>query len=137
MRIALLSHYFWPELGAPSARLLEMGREWVAQGHDVTVVTNFPNHPTGIVPEAYRGRTFQIEEVHGLRVIRCRTYATPNRGIVLRTVSHLAFMLQAVLQATPHLRGADVLVASSPTLFAVVAAWVISRFSTRGSQAAA
>ncbi len=33
-------------------------------------------------------------------------------------------MLQAVLQATPHLRGTDVLVASSPTLFAVVAAWV-------------
>jgi glycosyltransferase involved in cell wall biosynthesis len=127
LRIVLLSHYFWPELGAPSARLLEMGREWVAQGHAVTVVTNFPNHPTGVVPEAYRGRSFQIEEVHGLRVIRCRTYATPNRGIVLRTVGHLVFMLEAVLQAAPHLRGTDVLVASSPTLFAVVAAWVLSR----------
>jgi glycosyltransferase involved in cell wall biosynthesis len=127
LRIVLLSHYFWPELGAPSARLLEMGREWVAQGHSVTVVTNFPNHPTGVVPEAYRGRRFQIEEVQGLRVVRCRTYATPNRGVVLRTVGHLVFMVQAVLQATPHLRGSDVLVASSPTLFAVVAAWVISR----------
>ena len=104
-----------------------MGREWVAQGHEVTVVTNFPNHPTGVVPETYRGRSFQVEEVHGLRVIRCRTYATPNRGFVLRTLGHLVFMLQAVLQATPHLRGTDVLVASSPTLFAVVAAWVISR----------
>ena len=64
----------------PSARLLEMSREWVAQGHEVTVVTNFPNHPTGVVPEAYRGRSFQVEHVHGLRVVRCRTYATPNRG---------------------------------------------------------
>ena len=45
MKIALLTHYFWPELGAPSARLLEMGREWAAWGHEVTVVTNFPNHP--------------------------------------------------------------------------------------------
>ena len=35
-------------------------------------------------------------------------------------------MVQAVLQATPHLRGSDVLIASSPTLFAVVAAWLIS-----------
>jgi glycosyltransferase involved in cell wall biosynthesis len=126
VRIALLSHYFWPELGAPSARLLEMGREWVAQGHEVTVVTNFPNHPTGTIPDAYRGRSFQIEHVQGLRVIRCRTYATPNRGIVLRTVGHLVFMVQAVWQATPHLRGTDVLVASSPTLFAVVAAWLLS-----------
>ena len=126
MRIALVSHYFWPELGAPSARLLEMGREWVARGHQVTVVTNFPNHPTGVVPEAYRGRSFQVEDVEGLRVLRCRTYATPNRGIARRTLGHLVFMVQSVLQATPHLRGSDVIVASSPTLFAVVAAWLIS-----------
>ena len=126
MRIALLSHYFWPELGAPSARLLELGREWAAQGHEVTVVTNFPNHPTGVMPDAYRGRSFMIEQVQGLRVLRCRTYATPNRGILKRTLGHLVFMAQAVWQATPHLRGTDVLVASSPTLFAVVAAWVIS-----------
>jgi hypothetical protein len=102
-----------------------MGREWVAQGHEVTVVTNFPNHPSGLVPEAYRGRSFQIEQAFGLRVIRCRTYATPNRGILKRTLGHVVFMTQAVLQATPHLRGSDVLVASSPTLFAVVAAWAV------------
>jgi glycosyltransferase involved in cell wall biosynthesis len=126
LRIALVTHYFWPELGAPSARLLEMGREWVAQGHEVTVVTNFPNHPTGVVPEAYRGRSFQIEDVQGMRVVRCRTYATPNRGIARRTLGHLVFMTQAVLQAAPHLRASDVLVASSPTLFSVVAAWILS-----------
>jgi len=126
LKIVLLSHYFWPEPGAPSARLLEMGREWAARGHDVTVVTNFPNHPTGVVPEAYRGRSFQVERVEGVRVVRCRTYATPNRGVARRTLGHLVFMAQAVLQATPHLRGSDVLVASSPTLFSVVAAWLIA-----------
>ena len=126
MRIAVFSHYFWPELGAPSARLLELGRAWVARGHEVTVVTNFPNHPTGVVPEAYRGRSFQVETVDGLRVVRCRTYATPNRGFLKKTLGHLWFMLQAVLQATPHVRDADVLVASSPTLFAAVAAFVVS-----------
>jgi len=127
VRIALVSHYFWPEAGAPSARLVELGGEWVARGHEVTVVTNFPNHPTGIVPEAYRGRSFQIEEAHGLRILRCRTYATPNRGFVRRTLGHLVFMTSSVLQATPHLRGTDVIVASSPTLFAVVSALAISR----------
>lgn len=126
MKIALLTHYFWPELGAPSARLLEMGREWAALGHEVTVVTNFPNHPTGVVPQAYRGRSFEVEETFGLRILRCRTYATPNRGIAKRTLGHLVFMTQAVLQATPHLRGTDVIVASSPTLFSVVAAWLIA-----------
>ena len=32
LKIVLLTHYFWPEPGAPSARLLEMGREWAARG---------------------------------------------------------------------------------------------------------
>jgi glycosyltransferase involved in cell wall biosynthesis len=127
VKIAVVSHYFWPEPGAPSARLLEMSREWVARGHEVTVVTNFPNHPTGVVPDAYRGRSFQVEHAHGLRILRCRTYATPNRGFLKRTLGHLVFMFQAVWQATPRLRGSHVLVASSPTLFAVVAAYAISR----------
>ncbi len=127
MKIALFTHYFWPELGAPSARLLELGRAWAARGHDVSVVTNFPNHPTGVVPEAYQGRSFQIEAKDGLRILRCRTYATPNRGFVRKTLGHLNFMLQSVLQATPHVRDADVVIASSPTLFAAVAAFVVSR----------
>ena len=127
MRIAVVSHYFWPEPGAPSARLLEMSREWVSRGHEVTVVTNFPNHPTGIVPDAYRGRRFQVEHAHGLRIVRCTTYATPNRGFAKRTLGHLVFTLRAIWQATPELRGSDVLIASSPTLFSVVAALAISR----------
>jgi nucleoside-diphosphate-sugar epimerase/glycosyltransferase involved in cell wall biosynthesis len=127
VKIAILSHYFWPEMAAPSARLLELGRAWLAQGHQVSVVTNFPNHPTGVIPESYRGRGFQIEDVQGLRVIRCRTYATPNRGLLKKTLSHFVFMVQSVVQATSALRGVDVLVASSPTLFSVVSAWVISR----------
>jgi len=43
VRIAVLSHYFWPEPGAPSARLLEMSREWAARGHEV--VNPFHPHP--------------------------------------------------------------------------------------------
>jgi glycosyltransferase involved in cell wall biosynthesis len=127
LKIAILSHYFWPEMGAPSARLLELGRAWVAEGHEVSVVTNFPNHPTGIIPEGYRGKRFLVEEVWGLRVIRCRTYATPNRGFLRKTIGHLLFMMRAVTQATAVLRGVNVVVASSPTLFSVVAAWTISR----------
>jgi hypothetical protein len=126
VKIAVVTHYFWPEMGAPSARLLEMGRTWAAAGHEVSVVTNFPNHPSGIVPEAYRGRSFMVEEAHGLRIVRCRTYATPNRGITKRTLGHVVFTTQAVLQGTPAVRGADVIVASSPTLFSVVAAWAMA-----------
>src|SRR6266511_545322 len=127
VKIAILCHYFWPETSAPSARLLELGRAWVAEGHEVSVVTNFPHHPTGVIPESYRGKRFLIERAEGIRVIRCRTYATPNRGFLRKALGPLVFMVQAVVQGAPALGHVDVLVASSPTLFAVVAAAVISR----------
>ncbi|HET7290787.1 MAG TPA: glycosyltransferase family 4 protein [Vicinamibacteria bacterium] len=130
MKIGLVSHYFWPEVGAPSARLLEMGRVWAARGHRVVAVTNFPNHPTGLVPAAYAEaaqRGFMLETVEGIEVARCRTYATPNRGFVKKTLGHLVFMVQSARQGRAPLAGADAVVASSPTLFSAVGAWWLAR----------
>jgi glycosyltransferase involved in cell wall biosynthesis len=127
VRIAYVCHYFVPEPAAPAARVHEFARAWVRAGHDVTVVTTFPNHPLGRIPEAYRGRFWATESLDGIRVLRCWLYAVPNRGVGRRGLDHLSFMLTAVLQGLPRLGGVDVVVASSPTLFSAVAAWFIAR----------
>jgi hypothetical protein len=51
MRMVIICHYFPPEIGAPSARIYEMARQWVELGNEVHVITCFPNHPTGILKE--------------------------------------------------------------------------------------
>jgi glycosyltransferase involved in cell wall biosynthesis len=127
VRIAFICQYFVPEIGAPSARVSELCREWVAQGHDVTVVTAIPNHPTGIIPPQYRGVWFRRETLDGMTVLRNWLYATPNEGVVKKTLSHVSFMLSAALQSTPRLRGHDVIVVSSPAFFAVMTAWFMSK----------
>ena len=43
-------------MGAPAARVSELSRHWVHAGHEVTVLTGFPNHPDGIIKPEYRGR---------------------------------------------------------------------------------
>ena len=53
-------------------------------GHDVTVVTTFPNHPTGIIPEGYRGHLRLIEHDQGVRVVRTFLYAAANKGVIKR-----------------------------------------------------
>jgi glycosyltransferase involved in cell wall biosynthesis len=126
MNICVVCHYFWPEISAPSARLKEMADCWVAEGHQVTVVTNFPNHPTGTIHPGYEGRTFMEENVGGLRILRCRTYATPNSGFLKKTLSHLVFAWNAVRQARRHLSKVDVILVSSPTLFSAVGALCLS-----------
>ena len=61
MRILFLSHYFPPEVNAPATRTYEHCRQWVKDGHQVTVVTCAPNHPQGKVYEGYRNRLYQHE----------------------------------------------------------------------------
>ena len=84
MRILYLSQYFPPEMGAPAARVYELSREWVRLGHEVTVLTGFPNHPTGVIPPGYRGELVRREIVDGIRVVRAPTYAAANKGMAKR-----------------------------------------------------
>src|SRR5678815_5842909 len=50
VKILYVSQYYPPEMGAPAARAAELAFHWAATGHEPTVLTGFPNHPTGIVP---------------------------------------------------------------------------------------
>ncbi|MEB3330043.1 MAG: glycosyltransferase family 4 protein [Candidatus Sericytochromatia bacterium] len=127
MNIGYMCQYFAPEVSAPSARGLEMARVWRDAGHAVKVVTAFPNHPRGVVPEGYRGRRWMLEAMEGLTVYRSWVYVTPNEGFVKRILNHLSFTASAVFQTMPRIGPLDVLVVSSPSFFPVVAAWVISR----------
>ena len=126
MRILYLCHYFVPEPNAPAARIHEFSRAWVRAGHAVTVVTTFPNHPSGRIPRQYHGKYWSTEHLDGIRVLRCWLYAVPNRGVGRRGLDHLSFMLTALLFGLPRLGRVDVVIASSPTLFSAVAAWLIA-----------
>src|SRR5690242_12621085 len=126
LRVVLLTHYFPPEVGAPQSRLFELAARTVAAGHQVTVITAFPNYPTGVIPRTYRGR-FRVEEkMDGIRVIRTWVYATPNRGFVRRLLNHLSFALSS-LTAARKLGRVDVFFVESPPLFIGLAALAYRR----------
>jgi len=92
MRVLVVCHYFPPETGAPQARLSELAEAW-ATSDEVTVLTGMPNHPTGVVPERYRRRMRVGESMDGYRVVRTWLYATPNKGMLKKTIGHLSFMV--------------------------------------------
>ena len=82
MKILYVSQYFPPEMGAPAARAAELSRHWAAAGHEVTVLTGFPNHPTGVVPPEYRGKFRRLvirEHTDGVNVVRTWLLPFPNR----------------------------------------------------------
>ena len=127
MRILLVTHYFPPEIGAPQARLSELARAWADAGDEVTVLTGMPNHPTGVIPPAYRRRALVREHVDGYDVVRTWLYATPNEGFLKKTAGHLTFMVSSVVLGERPAGAADVVVVSSPTFFSIFGAWAIAR----------
>jgi glycosyltransferase involved in cell wall biosynthesis len=126
MRILFLTDNFPPESNAPASRTFEHARIWVELGHDVTVITGFPNFPTGRIHDGYRNRPRTVESAEGIRVVRVWTYVRPNEGVFGRSIDYLSFALSAVPAGLLE-RRPDVVVGTSPQLLTVLAAWVLSR----------
>jgi glycosyltransferase involved in cell wall biosynthesis len=126
-RILIVTHYFPPEAGAPQARLSALAAAWAADGDQVTVLTGMPNHPTGVLPPEYRGAVRRREQRDGYRVVRSWLYATPNEGVLRKTLCHLSFMVTSVLLGGWACGRADTVVVSSPTFFSIGSAWLLAR----------
>ncbi len=127
MKILFLTHYFPPESNAPASRVYEMAKRWVADGHEVTVITCVPNCPDGVVHKGYRNRIRrQVEMVDGIRVIRVWTYIAANEGTLRRILNFVSFMLSAVW-AGLFLKRHDVLIATSPQFFCGWAGVLLSK----------
>ena len=127
MRILFISQYFPPEMGAPATRTYELCKAWVQSGHDVTVLTAFPHHPTGIVPPDYRRKFFLRENVKGINLVRTYVYATANKGFLKRTLSYISFLLSAVFFFPLIKCNPQVVIATSPQFFVAIAGYILSR----------
>ena len=128
-----MSPYFPPEMGAPAGRVHELARHWVRTGHKVTVLTGFPNQPTGTVPPEYRAKMRRLvyrEQVDGVRVVRTWLLPLPNRRAHERILNYFSFFLSACLTGS-FLRRPDVVIATSPQLLTGLAGWWLGRIKGR------
>jgi colanic acid biosynthesis glycosyl transferase WcaI len=125
VKILYVSQYFPPEMGAPAARADELARHWVRMGHDVTVLTGFPNHPTGVVPVEWRSRLRGLlykETVDGVRVVRTWLWPLPNRKAHERIRNYASFWLSASATGL-GLQKPDVVIGTSPQLLVALSGW--------------
>ena len=130
MNILYVSQYFPPEMGAPAARAVELARHWASLGHRVTVLTGFPNHPTGFVPPEWRPRLRRLvyrETIDGVQVVRTWLLPFPNRKAYERMLNYSSFCVSAALRGLEFSRP-DVVIASSPQLLVGLSGWWIARW---------
>lgn len=130
MHILFVTDNFPPEVNAPASRTYEHCKEWVARGAKVTVITGFPNFPIGKVFDGYQNSIYSNETMDGIEVRRVWTYIAENKGFLKRTCDYLSFMFAAIL-ASFFIKKVDIIVGTSPQIFTVCAAYVISRIKNR------
>ncbi|MDA7952051.1 MAG: glycosyltransferase family 4 protein [Pirellulaceae bacterium] len=125
MHILVLSDRFHPEISAPSFRVMDHAQEWLAEGHEVTIVTCAPNAPKGKVFPGYKNKLYQEEMMNGVRVIRVWSYMVPNTGTFKRTLDYISFAFSLTFFFWRYPRF-DVVVATSPPLFVAFGGYLLS-----------
>jgi glycosyltransferase involved in cell wall biosynthesis len=119
VRILLLSQFFEPE---PVFKGMLFARALVRRGHEVEVLTGFPNYPGGNLYPGYRLRAFSREVMDGIPINRAYLYPSHDRSALKRSANYLSFALTGSLAALTRLRRPDVVYAYHPPASAVVPA---------------
>ncbi|RIV41619.1 glycosyltransferase family 4 protein [Micromonospora radicis] len=120
MRIGILTYHFPPE---PAFIPGSLAVELAARGHEVRVLTGFPDYPGGHVYPGWRQRWRHETHSRGLTVRRVPRYSTGDGGVRGRMASWLSFAGSAALVGRRYFAGVDVLYVHQPpaTAFASVA----------------
>ncbi len=116
-------------MGAPAARAEELSTRWAQVGHEVTILTGFPNHPTGVLHSEYRKKFRRVvvrEQMNGVKVVRTWLWPLPNRKSFERMLNYASFCLSAALTGI-FVERPDVLIATSPQLLVGLSGWWLSR----------
>jgi colanic acid biosynthesis glycosyl transferase WcaI len=130
MNILYVCQYFPPEVCAPAVRALELSREWAHAGHEVTVLTGFPNHPEGAIHPEYVSawrKGFRREDHDGVKVCRAWLYPAANQGVWRRSANYLSFAVSAVLAGPWVCPNRGIVIATSPQLLAGAAGYAVAR----------
>jgi colanic acid biosynthesis glycosyl transferase WcaI len=130
LKILFITENFPPEVNAAATRVYERACYWVGAGHEVTVLTCFPNFPQGRIYSGFRQSLYDASGMDGIRVIRLPTYVARNEGFFRRTLDFVSFMIVSIA-ASVFVRRPDVVIATSPQFFSAVAGWVISALKRR------
>ena len=126
MKILVITQYFPPESGAPSNRLKSFADAMASRNHDVTVICEFPNYPSGIMAKEDKWRLFRIERDLPYRVIRTFVIGTKCKNALTKLLFYISFALSSFC-ASLFVRKPDVIFTSSPPIFHALGSTLIAK----------
>lgn len=128
MRILLLTTYFRPDVASNGVIMGTLADEFVARGHEVTVLTSVPHYGSNRIWTEFSGKLCFTEQTPGMRIHRLYTYVARDRAnIFSRILSYGSFSALSTAWGAV-LPKYDVILAPSPPLSNGVIADLLGRF---------
>jgi colanic acid biosynthesis glycosyl transferase WcaI len=125
MRILILTQWFHPE---PVMKGITLARALRDLGHEVEVLTGFPNYPTGKLYHGYRFSPCQIEEIDGIRVVRVLLFPSHDTSALKRLLTHGSFAISALFLGGFLTRKPDVIYTYDTPMTAGVVSIILGFF---------
>lgn len=125
MKILLLTQWFDPE---PTFKGLAFAKELQRQGHEVEVLTGFPNYPGGKIYDGYKLKLYQREQIDGISILRVALYPNHDSSALKRIFNYISFAFMAILFGIFATKKTDVIYAYHPPLTVGIAAVFIKFF---------
>lgn len=122
MRIAYLTQWFEPEPNIIKGMAFVTALQ--AAGHEVTVITGFPNYPDGQIYPGYRQRPVARESIDGVTLIRLPLYPSHDRSSLRRSLNFLTFFLSCLVYLVLRRRRFDLAYVYHPPITVGMAAAV-------------
>lgn len=119
MRILIVSQYHPPEMGAAATRWSDYARILADLGHEVFVISEVPNYPSGTIPRDYiGGNHFKLtrDAQDKYCLLHVPVWTNPRQNTIQRMGFFLSFMFSASYAAL-KIRRFDQVIISSPPLF--------------------
>jgi glycosyltransferase involved in cell wall biosynthesis len=112
LRLLIVTQYFWPE----NFRINDLAAEMVRRGHQVDVLTGWPNYPDGRVFDEFRKCHRDFDEYQGAQIVRVPMLPRGKGGVRL-LLNYLTFAVSASLLGPWRLRGRqfDAILAYEPS----------------------
>lgn len=124
MRILLLEQFFDPE---PTFKGLAFARKLVERGHQVEVLTGFPNYPGGKVYPGYRVKFRQVEWIGDIRVNRVPLFPSHDKSGIKRVANYTSFALSSAVIGSGLIQNPDIIYCYHPPATIGGAAVMLSR----------
>jgi glycosyltransferase involved in cell wall biosynthesis len=121
VRIGIVTQWYPPE---PNHITGELAGELAARGHEVRVLTTFPNYPDGRVYPGYRQRWNDSTTTGNITVRRVPVYPSHDGFAMRRAANFLSFAATSSLAATRYLASVDAVYVYHPPATAFAAAAV-------------